>query len=176
VAKAQRKPNPDNSAQRLRAKSRSVAGKTGKKGKTASGKNSGRTGKAMRLGVLLMMMVAIGFFGMLVIDLGGDVMSRMRVGSVSVAELWGKLSDRFFDRDVPTIPTAARPTPRPAPHASRATPPTPATQHPVQAAAPHARAPLPAPAVNDFHQHVPVRQDPHATQARQQLDALLGRL
>jgi hypothetical protein len=178
VAKAQRQPSRHDDKRGGRRVNKAVvapAKKSPARGK--ANRTPSRFRKVSRAVMMLVLMVAIGFFGMLVIDLGGDAIARMRVGGVTVAELWDKLSDRLLDRDVPVV--NAKPAPRPsnvprpraAPVAS--TPPTPAN-HPISNSS--TRAPLPAPSVREYGEHVEAKPDPQTELARRRLDALMGRL
>jgi hypothetical protein len=149
-----------------------IAAKSKRAGKANS--KPSRFRKVSRAVLLLLMMVAIGFFGMLVIDLGGDALSRMRIGTVTVAELWDKLSDRLLDRDVPLV--NAKPTPRPSANPpARPAPMVPSTRVQPKNTS-HGRAPLPAPSVKEYVEHVEVKADPETELARRRLDALMGRL
>jgi hypothetical protein len=126
----------------------------------------------MKLALLVLAFCAIGFFGVLVIDVGASMIGKIRFGEVEMAALWEKVVDRFLDRDVPraespprTAPPAAppRPTARPAPRPDAT-----------------ARAPLPAARPEDDARHAaerPERQrDREVEEARKRLDALLDRL
>ena len=123
-------------------------------------KSSSTLAKGLKLLTLVGAMLCIGFFAVLVVDVSMTLVGKVKLGEVTVVQLWHKMTDRVLDRDVPRAdPPVARATPKP-----RAQP-TPTT-----------RAPLPAVRPEDDARHVVEPEDPQVQRAKQRLDDLLGRL
>jgi hypothetical protein len=148
-------------------KSAARAGASSRRSSRSSARGGALSGVAKlgKLTMLVVAMVAIGFFAILVVDVGAHVVGKVRLGEVTVVDLWHKVVDRVLDRDVPhTTPVDAAPS-APAHVATHAHAPAPATRAPVQAAKPEEDA-----------RHVDVeRPDPEVERARQRLDEILGR-
>lgn len=144
-----------------------------------------RVARAFKMLVLIVAFLAIGFFGVLVIDVGASVVGQVRLGEVTVAGLWEKVKDRFLDNDVPRTPEPPSAAQRSsAPRRPRAAPDAPTPASPASEArasggrASEARAPVPASRPEDDARHVDhgPRVDPQVERARRRLDALLERL
>lgn len=117
--------------------------------------------RGFKLLMLVGAMLCIGFFAVLVIDVSMTFLGKMKLGEVTVVELWHKMTDRVLDRDVPRAePPVVKTAPRPKP--------APVT----------ARAPMPAVKPEEDARHVVERADvdPQVQRAKQRLDDLLGRL
>lgn len=149
--------------------------KGGKSGKSArGGKGSRGSGilRALKLLVLVLCFGCIGFFAVLVLDVGSSLLGKVRLGETTVDEVWAKVVDRFLDNDVPRAPdappkaTPSRRLPRPPSSGPRTIT---AERAPIEAARPEADA-----------RHVTERpdriRDPEVEAARKRLDDLLGRL
>ncbi len=117
--------------------------------------------RALKLVVLAACCCVVGFFAVLVIDVGAALMGRLDVGGSSVAQLIDKVVDRVLDRDVPRAREVERPRAAPpkAPSSARAD-----------------RAPLPAARPEDDARHVEARPDPQVERAKERLDEILRRL
>lgn len=117
--------------------------------------------RALKLAVLVACCCLVGFFAVLVVDVGAAVMGRLDVGGGSFGQLVDKVVDRVLDRDVPRAREVERPRAAPpkAPSSSRA-----------------ARAPLPAARPEDDARHVEVHADPQVERAKERLDEILRRL
>ncbi len=110
-------------------------------------------------------MVCIGFFAVLVVDVAASLVGNVKLGEVTVVDVWHKMVDRVLDRDVPRVDPPSKPAARPAPPAPKAT----------------ARAPVEATAPEDDARHVVEPRvagaaDLQVQRAKERLDALLGRL
>jgi hypothetical protein len=171
---AQRDRNESSTANRIAARRRETtsdrserAPKKGKAGgKGARGGRPSGIARLFKLGVLIAAFLCIGFFVVLVINVGASLVGSVKLGpDTTIAAIWEKVVARVLDEDVPRPPAerprpapAARPAPRvrPAPVAERA---------PVEAARPEEDA-----------RHVDTRTDPEVQRAKQRLDEILGRL
>jgi type IV secretory pathway VirB10-like protein len=143
------------------------AGKAGRAAGARGGKGPSGILRLVKLGVLVGAFLVIGFFAVLVVDVGMSLVGKVRLGETTVTELWDKVVDRVLDRDVPKAPDPPKAQPRPA---KPAPPPKPVTAE---------RAPLPAARPEDDARHVeerPAARDPEVEQARRRLDEILGRL
>ena len=127
-----------------------------------SGPRAGQRGGVLKLMLLAISCCLVGFFIVLVIDVGASLASRLSLGESSVAELVDKVIDRVLDRDVPR----ARAPEKPRPGATRGASPSSRTP----------RAPEPALPPEDDARHVEARPDPQVEQAKQRLDEILRRL
>jgi hypothetical protein len=180
VARSQKNP-ADGSAGRLaagrRPRGRDVAEKApktaSKKASAPSGRgkkqktSSSSAARLFKLVSLLVMMAVLGFAVVLVVDVGVTLLGNVRFGQVTFADLFAKVSDRVFDRDVPQPrPVKAVKTP------AKTVAPTTTTT----ARSPAARAPAAAPRPEDYARHVEDRVDPEVAAARARLDQLLNRL
>lgn len=161
----------------------------------APGRSRGRSGaseggwlwriaRMFKLLVLVVSFLAMGFFGVLVIDVGASLVGQMRFGDTTVAGLWHKVMDRFLDNDVPRAPEgAAASAPAKRTAAPRSLRPTSPSAAPTSGAARSStevaeRAPAPASRPEEDARHVGAqpRPDPQVENARRRLDELLGRL
>ena len=110
-------------------------------------------------------MATLGFVVVLVVDVSATVLGQVKLGEVTVTEVWAKVVDRVLDRDVPAAPRpVARPSARPVQPA------------PIAPASASSRAPLPAPRPDEYDKHVQPAADPDVEAARKRLDELLKRL
>jgi hypothetical protein len=176
---AQRERNESSTANRIAARRRETTSERSveraPKGKSKSAK-AGKAGKAGRasgiarlfkLAVLVVAFLCIGFFVVLVVDVGASLVGSVKLGQdTTVAGLWEKVIARVLDEDVPR-PPVEKPRPvAPAKPRVRATAPA-VDRAPVQAARPE-----------DDAKHVDVdsRTDPEVERAKQRLDEILGRL
>jgi hypothetical protein len=115
-------------------------------------------------------MLLIGFFAVLVIDVGTSLLGHVRVGQVSIEQLWDKVVDRVLDRDVPRLPPDKASRPRPTGRGNRVV-------SGDQAAPAGARAPLPAARPEEDARHTrPPERDVQVEHAQKRLDDLLKRL
>ena len=116
--------------------------------------------RLFKLGLLVGAFVCIGFFVVLVIDVGAGLIGSMKLGDTTISSVWDKVVARVLDDDVPRVePSKARAVaPRPAPR-------TEAARAPVKVASPEEDA-----------RHVDVRPDPEVARAKARLDEILGRL
>ena len=127
----------------------------------------------MRLFFLVLACVVIGFFAVLVLDVSAGLIGHLRLGEVTVVQLWDKLVDRVLDRDLPQKPSI--PTPPAAEHKARPLPHSTA-QNDAIVHGPAARAPLRAAAPHEDAQHAAPRKDLQVENAKARLDDLLGHL
>lgn len=128
------------------------------------GRSPGGARRALKLALLAASFCLVGFFVVLVIDVGASLAARLNLGGSSVAELVDKVIDRVLDRDVPRAREADKPRAGPARAKASSSPPrTP-------------RAPEPAQRPEDDARHVEARPDPQVEQAKQRLDEILRRL
>lgn len=152
-------------------------------GRPVRGGGPSSVARAFKLGLLVLAFCAIGFFAVLVIDVGISMVSQVRLGETTVVEVWQKVVDRFLDRDVPRTepPKASGKERRRVAGASTSSSASSSASSPSSGTGPQ-RAPLPATRPEDDARHVdgtPPRSDPEREQieqARRRLDALLGRL
>jgi hypothetical protein len=128
------------------------------------GRAGGSGSRVFKLGMMVAAFCLVGFFVVLVIDVGARLVGKLDLGGSSIAELVDKVVDRVLDRDVPRARELDKPrssTPRRS----------------VAPAAPStARAPRPAVRPEEDARHVEARPDPQVEQAKQRLDELLRRL
>lgn len=118
----------------------------------------------VKLGVLVGACCVLGFFVVLVVDVGARLVGHLDLGGSSMAQLVDKVVDRVLDRDVPRVRDADRPRREPA-------------HLPAPTTAPRLpRAPQPATRPEDDARHVEARPDPQVEQAKQRLDEILRRL
>jgi hypothetical protein len=119
--------------------------------------------RLLKFVLLLAFMAVLGFSVVLVVDVGLTLVGGMRFGQITFAELFDKVGDRLFDRDLPA----------PKPRATRKAP----TTTPAPAPAPVAdRAPATAPRPDEYGQRLQHRPDPEIEAARDRLDDLLRKL
>ncbi|MDP2342116.1 MAG: hypothetical protein Q8O67_14255 [Deltaproteobacteria bacterium] len=144
-----------------KASAPSARGK-GKKGKPPS---SSPAARLFKLVSLLVLMAVLGFAVVLVVDVGVTLIGNVRFGQATFSELFGKVADRVFDRDVPQ--------PRPAKKIPAKTTTTTTARAPVP---PAARAPVAAPRPEDYARHVQEPVEPEVQAAKARLDQLLNRL
>ena len=116
--------------------------------------------------MLVMMMAALGFGTVLILDVGMTLVGGLKLGSLTFSELVDKVSDRVFDHDVPEAKkkNTSVPKPRAAPQRSSAG---------AVEATPATRAPLEAPSPDAYARDAVVRPDPEVKAARERLDQLL---
>lgn len=149
-------------------------------GRAARGGGPSGAARAFKLGLLVLAFCAIGFFAVLVIDVGISMVGQVRLGETTVVEVWQKVVDRFLDRDVPRTEPPKAPGKERRRVAGASTSSSSSSSSSGSAGA--ERAPLPAARPEDDARHVdgaPPRSDPEREQieqARRRLDALLGRL
>lgn len=114
--------------------------------------------------------VCIGFFVVLVIDVGAGIVGSMKLGDTTMSALWDKVVARVLDEDVPRVePAASRAVAPPAPRARRD----------VQGRGHEAeRAPVQVASPEDDARHVETttRSDPETERAKARLDEILKRL
>lgn len=128
------------------------------------GRPGGAGSRLLKLGMLVAAFCLVGFFVVLVIDVGARLVGKLHMGGSSIAELVDKVVDRVLDRDVPRVKEIEKPR-APAPRRTISAP-----------AVEPARAPRPAARPEDDARHVEARPDPQVEQAKQRLDDLLRRL
>jgi hypothetical protein len=117
--------------------------------------------------MLVLLMAALGFGTVLILDVGMTLVGGLKLGSLTFSELVDKVSDRVFDHDVPEAKkksTTSVPKPRTAPQRSSGN---------AVDATPTARAPLEAPSPDTYAKDAVVRPDPEVKAARERLDQLL---
>lgn len=119
--------------------------------------------RAIKLAFLITCFLVVGFFVVLVVDVGASLAGRLDFGGSSVAELVGKVIDRVLDRDVPRAREPERTRPAQQRGSVAASPRTP-------------RAPEPAIRPEEDARHVEARPDPQVEHAKQRLDEILRRL
>lgn len=172
---AQRDRNESSTANRIAARRRETTsdrtierapkgkGSKGARAKGGKGRPSG-IARLFKLGVLIAAFLCIGFFVVLVIDVGASLVGSVKLGQdTTIAAIWEKVVARVLDEDVPRPPVEK---PRPAPAVRPARPTRPVTERaPVEAARPEEDA-----------RHVDTRSDPEVERAKQRLDEILGRL
>lgn len=170
---AQRERNDSNTASRIAARRRETTSerkapkgaKPGKSAKAGRGARPSSVGRIFKLGVLIAAFLCIGFFVVLVLDVGASLVGSVKLGQdITVAALWEKVIARVLDEDVPRPPAEK-------PHA------VPPAKPRARAAAPIAdRAPVEAARPEEDAQHVDTRTDPEVERAKKRLDEILGRL
>lgn len=153
------------------------AGGGGLKGKSkkASASSANPIARGFKLIVLLGVMAAVGFALVLVVDVGASLAGRVPFfkdgrGDVTFADLFDKVSDRVFDRDVPEPKKTTPKTVKTAPTK------TTSSTKPELKAPETTRAPEKAPSPEDYAKHTAPQKDPEVEQAKQRLDALLKNL
>lgn len=122
----------------------------------------------LKLALLVGAFMCIGFFAVLVIDVGAGLVGTVKLGNTTMSALWDKVVARVLDHDVPRAePVAAarapRPPMRPAPRAARAE---------------LARAPVTVPSPEEDARHVQSRgrDDLAVERAKDRLNEIFGRL
>lgn len=173
---AQRERSESSTANRIAARRRETTGERSKdaslqggKAKGAKAKGRGRPstiGRMFKLLVLIAAFLCIGFFVVLVVDVGATLVGSVKLGQgTTVAALWDKVIARVLDEDVP------RPPP-PSPSRAASKPPrpraTPAARENVAE-----RAPVQAARPEDDARHVEPRRDPEVDRAKQRLNEIL---
>lgn len=150
------------------------AGKASGKGARAGGKGRGKGGKAsspslvvrlFKFCALLVVMAVLGFSVVLIADVGLTVVGGMKFGQITFAELFDKVENRFFDRDVPL----------PKPKTDKKLAAKPSTSTPAPAPVTE-RAPVEAPRPDEYARHLEPRPDPEVEAARDRLNDLLKKL
>ena len=124
---------------------------------------AGTAPRLLKLGMLVASFCLVGFFVVLVFDVGARLVGKLHLGGASIAELVDKVVDRVLDRDVPRAREPEKPR-------------VSAPSRPGSKAPEGARAPQPAARPEDDARHVQTRPDPQVEQAKQRLDDLLRRL
>lgn len=126
----------------------------------------------LKLALLVGAFVCIGFFVVLVVDVGSSLVGSVKLGDTTVSALWDKVVARVLDEDVPRAEAT------PARAAAHAQP-----RSPSRAAFPPepARAPVRVASPEEDARHVdggarPARSDPEVERAKARLDEILGRL
>lgn len=158
---AGRRPRAERGERAERAEPKPAKGGLKGKAKKASTSSAGPVARLMKLVLLLAFMAFLGFAAVLILDVGSTLIGGIRFGDITFADLFDKVSDRVFDRDVPE------------PKRKTAKPPTP--QKPKAPSPPResARAPAPAPSPEAYADHVAPVRDPEVEQAKQRLNDLL---
>jgi hypothetical protein len=180
VARAQRERNDStsSSANRIAARRRETtserAPKVAKAAKAAKAAKGARGGKGrpsaiarlFKLGVLVAAFLCIGFFVVLVIDVGASLVGSVKLGpDTTISAIWDKVVARVLDEDVPRPP------------AERPRAPVAAPKPRARAGAPVVeRAPVEAARPEEDAKHVETRTDPEVERAKKRLDEILGRL
>jgi len=119
--------------------------------------------------MLVLLMAALGFGTVLILDVGMTLVGGLKLGSLTFSELVDKVSDRVFDHDVPEAkkkPVAPVPKPRGQAQVR-------SSSGASVEATPTARAPLEAPSPDTYARDAVVRPDPEVKAARERLDQLL---
>lgn len=173
---AQRERSESSAANRIAARRRETtverakdAPAKGGKAKGAKAKGKGRPstiGRLFKLLVLIAAFLCIGFFVVLIVDVGASLVGSVKLGQgTTVAALWDKVVARVLDEDVP----------RPPPSPARATPPKPVRPRATPMARENVaeRAPVEAARPEDDARHVEPRRDPEVDRAKQRLNEIL---
>ena len=134
------------------------------RGQSPKGSGS-RFARLAKLALLVGAFVCIGFFAVLVIDVGAGLIGSIKLGDTTLSMVWDKVVARVLDEDVPRAEAPARPRP-PVRSASRPAP-LEAARAPVKVASPEKDA---------RHVDTRPRPDPEIERAKARLDEILGRL
>jgi hypothetical protein len=174
AAQRERNDSTSSSANRIAARRRETTSERAPKVAKAAKAKGARGGKGrpsgiarlFKLGVLVAAFLCIGFFVVLVIDVGASLVGSVKLGSdTTISAIWDKVVARVLDEDVPR-PPAERPRAPVAAPKPRARPGAPVVERaPVEAARPEEDA-----------KHVETRTDPEVERAKKRLDEILGRL
>lgn len=140
-----------------------------KKSKARGAAKSGGSSVArlFKLGLLVCAFVCIGFFVVLVIDVGAGLIGSMKLGDTTISSVWDKVVARLLDDDVPRVEPSSSSTAKAAARAPRPAPRAEAARAPVTVASPEEDA---------RHVDVRARPDPEVARAKARLDEILGRL
>lgn len=124
----------------------------------------GRSGVArpFKLAMLVGAFACIGFFVVLGVDVGADLVGSMRLGDTTISALFNQVVARVLDEDVPRVQSPSRSLARP--RTTRA--PRAVERAPSKVASPE----------GDARHVVPPRPDPEVERAKARLNELLGRL
>ncbi len=171
---AQRDRSESSTANRIAARRRETTSdrnverppKAKKGAKGARGSRPSGIARLFKLAVLIVAFLCIGFFVVLVVDVGASLVGSVKLGQdTTIAALWEKVVARVLDEDVPR-PPVERPRPTAPAAKPRARPAVPVVERaPVEAARPEEDA-----------QHVDTRTDPEVERAKKRLDEILRRL